>query len=160
MGLHAVQRAKTVALLSYLRYKGKHFGAQPEINKNASRLYSLAAREVLAGLELNVPWTTSLAELLLYLDNDHSKVERLFCMMLARRDQWLPYVMQIKDHDEQRKMLENGLQQVIFETHDRLTKLIPSHLVNEIIVLLTFASQQLTLLNPASSTIDWQQYSC
>lgn len=114
-------------------------GAQPTISDDPNTLYRLAARTVLASLENDVPWRTPLIDLLLHLDNDQAKIEQLFSMMLARRDQWLPHVLRPMTLLDQRHILEQGLQNAIRDQLLQLKNSIPQHLIPELLALLHFA---------------------
>jgi ATP-dependent exoDNAse (exonuclease V) beta subunit len=113
-----------------------HFGATPDITDQPNAFYQMAAREVLAALETKHSWKSSLITLLLHLDNDHQKAEKLFCVMLAKRDQWLPYILEKKN---QREVLETALQTIITETFSNLNLTLPSHLKNELFECLEFS---------------------
>jgi ATP-dependent helicase/nuclease subunit A len=121
------------------------FGSQPAITENAEKLYACAAQETLLTLENNMPWSNALGDLLLHLDNDYAKVEKLFCDMLACRDQWLFHVSNLKTNSQQRESLEKNLQQCIFETQNQLSNLFPHHLKTELITLIRFAADQLKI---------------
>lgn len=126
------------------------FGTQPNITDDAYLLYKLAAREILTSLENDMPWTPHLVTLLIHLDNDFSKVEKLLIDMLAKRDQWLPYVITHAQENDLRNILENSLQTAIQDSVCKLTQCIPHVLITELFELLNFASSQLAFTNPDS----------
>lgn len=129
------------------------FGAQPDIAADPELLYSLAAREVLATLESDVPWTDKLADLLLHLNNEQNEIEALFCNMLARRDQWLPHVVGIANASEKRQLLENGLLHAINDSLVKLIASIPQQLIPSIVELTSSAAQQLIALESESAIV-------
>lgn len=88
------------------------FGAQPTISDNVNELFVQSSELILQTLEEDVPWSEALETLLIYLDNDHSKVQRLFVSMLSNRDQWMPYIINANPREE----LENSLRHII-ESH-------------------------------------------
>lgn len=112
-----------------------HFGVQPKISENINDLYRQATREILATLEHEQFWSEPLATILLHLDNDHSKAERLLIDMLSRRDQWL---MQIMNHNP-REVLERSLANVIIEQLNKLHVIITQSNTTELLTLLQFA---------------------
>lgn len=120
-----------------------HLGAQPKILDDPNALYQQAAQAVLEGLETNMPWADALANLLLHLDNDQQKVKTLFCEMLAKRDQWLPYIASSSKHHALRPMLEKSLQQVNIDLLTQLTACFPTHYFTELFDLIHFAAKQL-----------------
>ncbi|MCK4609331.1 MAG: UvrD-helicase domain-containing protein, partial [Gammaproteobacteria bacterium] len=71
------------------------FGAAANIveQQTTERCYHLAVENLLLSLEDNPPYAAALADLLLHLDNDYQKIERLLISMLRKRDQWLPHIM-------------------------------------------------------------------
>jgi len=77
-------------------------GSQPGIIENPNTIYQQAARALIESLENQEPWFDSLSRLLLHLNNDLQKVETLFISMLAKRDQWLPYIVSIDDPQQLR----------------------------------------------------------
>ncbi|MFU8797648.1 MAG: UvrD-helicase domain-containing protein [Gammaproteobacteria bacterium] len=102
---------------------------QMPVLEDADVLYTYAAHAVLASLEENQPWSDALAELLLHLDNDFVRTERLFIDMLARRDQWLPYLDINTDLATQRNRLEASLKKIIQENTDALAHCFPPQLL-------------------------------
>jgi len=119
------------------------FGAQPNIFEEPNLLYREAASAVLAGLETEAPWANTLATLLLHLDNDYRKAQELLSQMLAKRDQWLPYIIGSAQQTNLRNVLEHGLQQAIIDTLHKVFNNIPAHLLAELTELARFAACQL-----------------
>ncbi len=78
-----------------------------------SRHYQEAARETLADLETAdgaSPDVAALSEVLAHMDNDLGKLEALLARMLARREQWLPHLLNLDgDELEVRQWLEDLL---------------------------------------------------
>src|SRR5580692_8871387 len=89
-----------------------NFGAPPNITDDSHKLYEETVREFLSHLEENLEWSESIAQLLLHLDNDLNKVEELLINMLAKRDQWLPYITLNAYDADLRNTLEANLQAV------------------------------------------------
>lgn len=128
------------------------FGSKPEITENPEVLYRQAAHEILETLESDVPWAETLANFLLHIDNDFNKAQKLLSDMLAKRDQWLPYIAEQFTLDNLRKVLENGLQEVIAESLSMTIASIPLEYANELMSLVRFAAEQSARLNSDSSS--------
>lgn len=131
-----------------------HFGATPDIIDNPKPLYRIAVREFLTHLEENVAWSNAIAQLLQHLDNDLSKVEDLLITMLAKRDQWLPYITINANDPDLRKNLEATLAAINQEALDNLNKLFPKEHITELLSLANFAvKSELTQL--PNNKKDW-----
>lgn len=101
LGWHLIEnpnqlRIQTIdALCAYLTKQLpllSHFGSQPNIATDPQALYHEAVQEVLNHVEENYSWSQSISQLLLHLDNDLNKLHDLLVHLLAKRDQWLPYI--------------------------------------------------------------------
>jgi ATP-dependent helicase/nuclease subunit A len=107
---------------------------------NPEYLYRLAAQELLNQLEDNLPWQASLSHLLSHLDNDFQRIENLFIPMLARREQWLDYLLQHQQH------LREDLEQCLFTINqslvEKLNTLISEDITRELLQLVNFSLQQ------------------
>lgn len=103
-------------------------------------LYRLAAQELLNQLEDALPWQASLSHLLSHLDNDFQRIENLFIPMLARREQWLDYLIQHQNH------LREHLEQTLFNINqayvEKLNTLVSENFAHELLPLLNFSLQQ------------------
>jgi len=130
------------------------FGASPEIAMDARPYYQSAARELLLNLDDESPWTKALETLLLHLNNDLNKVESLFMAMLARRDQWLPYIAGISDTAVLREKLEATLLHIIQENLRNIN--IPEEFDHELHQLMQFAFKNLIFL-PEDELDTWKQ---
>ena len=131
-----------------------HFGAQPTIVDDPYWIYKQAAQAILVGLETNAPWSDALAILLLHLDNDHRKVEKLLSEMLAKRDQWLPHIASSSQQENLRVLLEQSLQQAIAEALLVVQKIIPAELIAELFAIATITAQQLQELSELTDSDD------
>ncbi|MFZ0219273.1 MAG: UvrD-helicase domain-containing protein [Candidatus Aquirickettsiella sp.] len=107
---------------------------------NPEWLYRLAIQELLNQLEDNLPWQASLSHLLRHLDNDFQRIENLFIPMLARREQWLNYLLQ------RQPQLRVDLEQTLFTINQtcvkKLNALVSKGLTAELLQLLNFSLQQ------------------
>ncbi|MDR3492956.1 MAG: UvrD-helicase domain-containing protein [Gammaproteobacteria bacterium] len=120
-----------------------HFGAPPEISDDTHSLYQEAVEEFLSHLEENVEWADAIAQLLLHLDNDLNKVQRLLINMLAKRDQWLPYIMIASDPDVLRDQLETQLAAIVTDALTQLEVNFPKEHIAEMLTLARFAGHNL-----------------
>lgn len=68
------------------------FGAQARAVDDAAPLYAEAVAELFAMVESRHPVAADLRGLMLHFDNNWDKLAELLQSLLARRDQWLPYV--------------------------------------------------------------------
>ncbi len=121
------------------------FGAIPSIIDDATNLYFEAALETLTYLEStdsNFKWASdSLASLLQHQDNRMDKVQELIAAMLARRDQWLRHVADLKHPQLRRNQIEPVLQGIVLEALESLKNAIPYELTQQLPELLRFAAE-------------------
>lgn len=120
-----------------------HFGAQPDIVENSTDYYIKAARNLLTTLETEQPWSIALQQLLLHLDNDHQRAEKLFIDMLSHRDQWLPHILNTKNLETLKETLEQGFKNVILENMENCYQEFPKILQNELTILINYAANNL-----------------
>lgn len=120
------------------------FGANVEIADNPYFIYREAVQEFLSHLEENLLWSNAIEKLLFHMDNDLNKVESLLINMLAKRDQWLPYIALNVNNPELRKTLENHLAAINIDHLTNLKNTFPQELIDEVIQLLKFAAENLT----------------
>lgn len=129
------------------------FGSQPKISDDAKNLYREAVRALLENMDEKTPWHDALLQLLSHLDNSLSRVENLFIVMLGKRDQWLPYVIQAHSQTELRFMLENGLTAITADQLEKICDLFPEKLASELIELAIFAAKNLQTLEIESNIL-------
>lgn len=127
-----------------------NFGAPPEIADNADALYREAVQEFLSHLEEDVFWADAIAQLLLHMDNNLNNVETLLINLLAKRDQWLPYITLNATDPELRKNLEAQLASVITDILVVISDKFPKKYSNELIALANFAGHNLLRENSDS----------
>ncbi len=120
-----------------------HFGAPPEIADDTTSLYREAVQEFLSHLEENVAWADSIAQLLVHMDNDLNKIQQLLINMLAKRDQWLPYILMADDPASLREQLEEHLATITADALIHLHGVFPSEHRNELLILADFAARHL-----------------
>lgn len=127
-----------------------HFGSQPDISDNADMLYREAVHEVLSHVEEKFEWSQAIAELLLHLDNDLNKLHDLLVNLLAKRDQWLPYIHLDTNDADIKVTLEHQLAAVINEKLSAVNVLLPVNIVNDLLEISRFAASNLSLLDEKS----------
>jgi len=120
-----------------------NFGAPPDITEDAILLYREAVQEFLSHLEENVAWSDTIAQLLLHLDNDLNKVQTLLINMLAKRDQWLPYISLDTQNPLLRKKLEENLASITIDHLIHLQDLFSTVDYEELLSLADFAAKNL-----------------
>ena len=127
-----------------------HFGATPEIADKPTEIYREAVQEFLSHLEEDVTWSDAIAQLLIHMDNDLNKVETLLINLLAKRDQWLPYITLNASDPELRKNLEAQLASVVTDILITLNDKFPKKYATQLINLANFAGHNLERDNPES----------
>lgn len=120
-----------------------HFGSQPDISDTPTLLYQEAVQEVLTHIEEELPWTNAIATLLLHLDNDLNKLHDLLIHLLAKRDQWLPYIHLESNAHTIKSQLENTLGLIIANTLKQAHRLIPKTCIPDLIRLARYAASHL-----------------
>ena len=130
-----------------------HFGATPEILNHPEKLYREAVQEFLTHLEENVTWSEAIAQLLIHMDNDLNKVETLLINMLAKRDQWLPYILFNNSNESLRATLESHLASITTDALEKLNAIFPKEKISELLLLLHFAAENLKETHPLSNII-------
>lgn len=130
-----------------------HFGSQPDISDTPLLLYQEAVQEVLTHIEENLPWSASIAKLLLHLDNDLNKLHDLLVSLLSKRDQWLPYIHLESNDAAIKQQLEKNLESVISEHLKSLKNLFPKQCISELCSIIRFAADNLAINKPESSIL-------
>jgi len=130
-----------------------HFGGSPTIADYPHVLYREAVQEILMHVEENLPWSQAISQLLFHLDNDLNKLHDLLVSLLAKRDQWLPYIQLTIDPDKIRKQLEEHLALTIIDCLESARKKIPATLALELIAMIRFAASQLRISQPDADIV-------
>jgi ATP-dependent exoDNAse (exonuclease V) beta subunit len=120
------------------------FGTQPQITDTPENCYRQAVQGLFEQLESSSPLADDIARLLLHLDNDMQKAERLLVSLLSRRDQWLANIFIPGSEHSIREQLEVTLNAMIEETLS-LTRNALSPYSGELIPLLDYAGNQLPM---------------
>lgn len=121
-------------------------GTQPETVEDAAGLYQQAAHNTLAALERGAAWPTAMASLIAHLDNDLPRIRTLIVDMLAKRDQWLGYV--VAAHD--REAMEQALAALIEAQLAAVAGLFPAEQAAALADLTRYAAGHLAKDAPAS----------
>lgn len=135
-------------------------GGEAKISSDANACYLAAARRLMTDLAESK--SSALTVLLLHLDNQIAQLENLFSLMLTHRDQWLPYLI---SHRQQRsleafkQLLEQALSHITEEILCKCAESFPLHLTNEIIPLLNYAAENLTISGKNPKIAAWQNLS-
>jgi ATP-dependent exoDNAse (exonuclease V) beta subunit len=112
------------------------------ITERPTAHYEQAVQAILSDLDHDSPEALALTRLLSHVDNDIDKLHDLIVSLLAKRDQWLPYLYLEADSEQSRVILEASLQQVIVDHLEQLTTLLPASYDEELVTLLHFAANQ------------------
>jgi ATP-dependent exoDNAse (exonuclease V) beta subunit len=121
-------------------------GADVAMEQNAQALYEEAAWLTLDSRNADEATQQALQTLLLHLDNNDRRVMRLLCDLLAKRDQWLRYLVPLKsrqDNSDTRQQLTLMFEEVIEEQLVELNASIPFDLGQEMVRIAAAGANQL-----------------
>ena len=90
-------------------------GGQPRICEDANELYQQATLLTLTQSYDDPAITAAINTLLVKLDNRLEMVQRLLQDLLAKREQWLPFVVDSGQHHHLREQLEDNLKSLMHE---------------------------------------------
>lgn len=106
------------------------------ITENANELYELAAQKLLIDISQDNIWQLQLEQLLLHLDNRTTSLKTLLANLLSHRDQWLPVIIQCKQHHAILKSsLEKSLTNIALEMLHMAAASIPPSLRQQLVLL-------------------------
>lgn len=117
-------------------------GALPAIAADATELYQQAAKQTIEAVESDGEWSDAIAHLIEHLDNQLDKLQQLIASMLARRDQWLPFLADPNHAVLMRDKLEAALTELITDALQTLVDQVPAGCCSEIVALARFAASQ------------------
>jgi ATP-dependent exoDNAse (exonuclease V) beta subunit len=127
-------------------------GGDAQISDDVSPLYRQAARDVVAMLHEDVPWSEQVATLVSHLDGDLGRFERMLVEMLSRRDQWLRYLLPGRvDPRRRRAELEAELARAVADELAALRTAVPPQLAGELAAVCGYAGDTLLANGSASS---------
>ena len=119
-------------------------GGDAAIVDDASPLYRQAARDVVALLHEDTPWSEKVAVLVSHLDGDVGRFERMLVEMLSRRDQWLRYLFVGRsDASRRRAELEAELARAVADELRALEAAVPPNLSDELLAVCAYAGDTL-----------------
>ena len=121
-------------------------GTQPETVQDPAGLYQQAANNTLAGLESATAWPDAIARLMAHLDNDLPRIGALLVEMLARRDQWLGYVVEAHDQG----VMEQALKALIEAQLAHAAGIFPPRQAAALAALLDYAAGHLAKSPPGN----------
>ena len=126
-------------------------GGDAQIVDDASPLYRQAARDVVALLHEDTPWSEKVATLVRHLDGDVGRFERMLVEMLSRRDQWLRYLLAGPgDRSRRRTELEAELTRAVADELRALAAAVPPALAAELLDVCVYAGDTLAANGVAS----------
>ena len=128
------------------------------IADDANLLYREAARETIGLAEDNDAIGAAITALLAHLDNRFDRLEMLIAKMLARRDQWLRQTGSglTGTSDGLRAHLEFALGELVESRMREASGLISAGQAAEITAVLTYAGCSISVYDPESALVGWQ----
>lgn len=92
-------------------------GGAPNVSEDVDECFQDAIDNTLAKLDGDNALARDIARVLMHLDNDRNRVQRLLLDLLHKRDQWLSYVLELRHSpDQARHYLQASLDELITET--------------------------------------------
>ncbi len=129
-------------------------GGDALIIDDVSPLYRQAARDVVALLHEETPWSECVATLVSHLDGDVGRFERMLVEMLSRRDQWLRYLLPgSSDPELRRTELEAELATAVSEELAALRAAVPRELADELVAVCAYAGDTLLANDSTSAAV-------
>mgnify|MGYP003321954125 CR=1 FL=1 len=95
-------------------------GSSPQIVQDPELNFKEAVFNTLSTLENEEPVSTDIENILLHLDNDTTKLQKLLINLLYKREQWLSYIFEINSNHTTRQYLDNCITELV---HESITKL-------------------------------------
>jgi ATP-dependent exoDNAse (exonuclease V) beta subunit len=119
-------------------------GGDASIVDDVSPLYRQAAREVVALLHDDTPWSAHVVTLISHLDGDVGRFEGMLVEMLSRRDQWLRYLLAGRANPARRRTeLEAELAKAVGDELEALRAEVPPRLADELVAVCAHAGDTL-----------------
>lgn len=120
-----------------------NFGGPLQVSEEIDDCYQLAIRNSLKLLDENTPVSKAIAKLLLHVDNDKEKLERLLTILLKQREQWIGNIMGVSSSPEQAiNHLTSSLLELIEESIENAKSLLTPY-TSELLPLLQYATNNL-----------------
>lgn len=121
-------------------------GALPDTLDLPEQAYAQAVSEFLQVLKTDSPAKDHLLILLKHLDNNIDVLENLLISLLARREQWMTHLFQVR-HDNAKQTLESTLSQLYREHLDQCIELL-APFASDLALAADFAGANLAQSNP------------
>lgn len=119
-------------------------GGDALVVDDVSPLYRQAARDVVALLHEETPWSEHVAILVSHLDGDVGRFERMLVEMLSRRDQWLRYLLPGRSDPCRRRVeLEAELARAVGDELAAMKAAVPPQLAKELVAVCAHAGNTL-----------------
>ncbi len=129
-------------------------GGEAPIAEDVAPVYRQAARDVVAMLHDDTPWSEQAARLLAHLDGDVRRFESMLVEMLSRRDQWLRYLLPGRaDRSRRRAELESELEKTIGEELAALRAAVPPRLADALVEVCAYAGETLAAEGSAAAAV-------
>jgi ATP-dependent exoDNAse (exonuclease V) beta subunit len=127
------------------------FGAQPAVRDDASVYYQEAATRTLANLDDETHGPVVQAALR-HFDNDHYRLKALLADMLAKRDQWQPYVVNHNDAS----LAEAALYQLVMQDMQAAKRIMSEQTQAALMPIARYAASNLPCDVSISLLRDWE----
>jgi len=83
------------------------FGAKPSVYDNPYELYEIVSSNFIQKYIKTATLDENFKALFLHVDNDLTKLKKLFCSLLATRDKWLSAMLALKTIDLEKMLIQN-----------------------------------------------------
>ncbi|GAB4392541.1 MAG: UvrD-helicase domain-containing protein [Gammaproteobacteria bacterium] len=130
-----------------------HFGAAPAVCDQPHSYYQQAIRELFSEIITHPDLAPHFTELLLHVDNDLPRLEKLCSELLAAREQWLPHVLTCRNQQALRDKLRHNIAQLWQASLNEVVNCVPSYLKTNLPPLARFAGQHLAKITDATSSL-------
>jgi len=120
-------------------------GSEANTTERSASIYQEAARQTLALINSNEEsWTKPIETLLLHLDGNQGRAEKLLADMLAKREQWLRHLIHDEDNlIEFRYFLEQSLEALITDELIDKSKLLTTQEITDLQILSQYALENI-----------------
>ena len=127
-------------------------GGSPNITQEVDECFEEAIVNTLSYLDKKEPLSSDIENILLHVDNDIERLQKLLASLLGKREQWLPYILEINDASNNEQYFENCIQELIRESITELKKeLVPhSEILEE---LINYSTTNLINLNSDTAKV-------
>jgi len=127
-------------------------GSQPDITEQAEPYYTEAIESFLLQTNEQNEYGQALNVIMMQCDNKTRIAKRLFSQLLARRQQWLPYIMQnTYSSSDIKQSLEDALASVMLDTCQQIKNSIDPSIFHQILTACKLAGQALAQDDPTNN---------